>query len=218
MQSPLLQIMRKPPEPEAERCDVCAAPIGAEHDHLVNVHARALLCACRSCYLLFMHEGAGGGRFRAVPQRYLALSVSTARAEVEALDLPIGLAFFLRNAATGRIAAFYPGPAGATESELSLDAWDALVAALPPLSTLAVDVEAALLRRRDTEVEAYIVPIDVAYELVGRIRRSWRGINGGDDVRGEIDAFFARVADRARATAAAPLDVAGNALSASRTA
>src|ERR1044072_5538638 len=96
MQSPLLQIMRKPPEAEAERCDVCAAPIGAEHDHLVNVHARALLCACRSCYLLFTHEGAGGGRFRAVPRGYVALSVSTARAEVEALDLPIGLAFFLQ--------------------------------------------------------------------------------------------------------------------------
>src|ERR1041384_5291846 len=180
MPSPLLQIMRRPPDPAAERCDVCGAPMGAEHDHLVNVHARALLCACRSCYLLFTHDGAGSGRFRVVPQRFLALSISAARAEVDALDLPIGLAFFLRNGATGRIAAFYPSPVGPTESELPLDAWASLVAAVLPLSTLEADVEATLLRRRDTEVEAFIVPIDVAYELVGRIRRSWRGLSGGD--------------------------------------
>jgi hypothetical protein len=40
------------------------------------------------------------------------------------------------------------------------------------------------------------VPIDVCYELVGRIRRAWRGFQGGDDVMREIDLFFERIVDR----------------------
>ena len=32
----------------------------------------ACMCACRGCYLLFTPEGAGGGRYRAVPDRYLS--------------------------------------------------------------------------------------------------------------------------------------------------
>ena len=67
------------------------------------------------------------------------------------------------------------------------------------LATLADDVEAVLIRRREGSAEGFIVPIDASYELVGRIRRSWRGFSGGDDVWREIDEFFARLADRARA-------------------
>jgi hypothetical protein len=200
----LLQIMRRPPAAAGETCDVCGAAIGAEHDHVVDLRAHALRCACHACYLLFTHEGAGGGRLRAVPRRYVLLAgIANARERVDALDLPIGLAFFMHGSATGRVTAFYPGPAGATESELPLEAWDALVDAVPPLATLASDVEAVLLRRRDADIEGFIVPIDASYELVGRIRRAWRGFTGGDDVWREIDDFFARAADLARATAAA---------------
>ena len=102
---------------------------------------------------------------------------------------------------------------GATESELPLDAWNALATAVPTLSTLAADVEAALLRRRDNEVDAFIVPIDVAYELVGRMRRGWRGFSGGDEVWREIDAFFARVTERAGSKTAESRDVPAGALS-----
>ena len=38
--------------------------------------------------------------------------------------LVVGLAFFFRNSALDRTVAFYPGPAGATESELDLKAWN----------------------------------------------------------------------------------------------
>jgi hypothetical protein len=202
--SPLLQIMRTPPSMPAERCDVCGAGIGGEHDHLVDLRARSLLCACHPCYLLFSHEGAGGGRLRAVPHRYLELpELAAARERLESLDVPIGLAFFFRSSATGRVTAFYPSPAGATESELPLVAWNELVTAIPMLATLATDVEAVLIRRLEAAVDAFIVPIDASYELVGRIRRSWRGFTGGDEVWREIDDFFARAAERARATAAA---------------
>jgi len=216
--SPLLQILRKPPV-ALERCDVCGAPIESDHDHVVDLRARALRCACRACYLLFTHQGAGGGRLRAVPQRYLLVpEIADARDHMDALEIPIGLAFFFRSSATGRITAFYPSPAGATESELQLESWEELTRAAPLLATLADDVEAVLIRRHEGAMEAFIVPIDASYELVGRIRRSWRGFSGGDDVWREIDEFFARTADRARATATAPLDSGRDVMSASRTA
>ena len=75
-----------------------------------------------------------------------------------------------------------------------------------------------LIRRREGSAEGFIVPIDASYELVGRIRRSWRGFSGGDDVWREIDEFFARIAERARAMVTAPLDVARRVVSESRTA
>lgn len=187
----------------AERCELCGVGIETEHGHVVNVASRTMLCVCRPCYLLFTHEGAGGGRFRAVPDRYLALSSPLADDAWDGWQIPIGLAFFFRNGDTGRITAFYPSPAGATESELAVASWDELVKALPELETLAADVEALLVRRQPAssggieQRQAFIVPINVCYELVGRIRRGWRGFQGGDDVRQEIDAFFAHIADRA---------------------
>jgi Family of unknown function (DUF5947) len=198
---PLIQILRKPPDAPAaaERCDFCGAGIDEAHGHLVDLPRRMLLCVCRPCYLLFTHDGSGGARFRAVPERYAALTAfAGAREAWEALQIPIGLAFFFTNGETGRTTAFYPSPAGATESELPLDAWKDVVLAVPPLATLAVDVEALLVRRTDDHVDALIVPIDACYELVGRIRRTWRGFQGGDDVWGEIDAFFARALERAQ--------------------
>jgi hypothetical protein len=162
--------------------------------------------------LLFSHDGAGGARFRAVPQRYLEISGFDAlEAGWESLNVPIGLAFFFTNSATGRASAFYPSPAGATESELPLDAWNALVGAVPALATLAPDVEALIVRRRTpspmlgddadaspSATDAFVVPIDACYELVGRIRRTWRGFHGGDEVWREIDEFFARATEHAR--------------------
>jgi len=184
-----------------EQCEFCGADIAPEHGHLVDVRTRALLCVCRPCYLLFTQEGAGGARFRAVPTRYALLSsFGAARDSWEALDIPIGLAFFFRNGATGRTTAFYPSPAGATESELPLEAWDALVSAVPPLASLAADVEALLVRRTDADVQALLVPIDTCYELVGVIRVAWRGLQGGDELWRAVDEFFARAIERARLT------------------
>jgi len=51
-------------------------------------------------------------------------------------------------------------------------------------------VEALLLRRLAGRFECFLVPIDACYELVGRLRRHWRGFDGGDEVRSEIEAFF----------------------------
>jgi hypothetical protein len=182
------------------RCEFCGADIDPEqHSHLADVPRRAILCVCRPCYLLFTHDGAGGKRFRAVPTRFELLpEFEDASESWELLDIPIGLAFFFRNSTTNLLTAFYPSPAGATESTLTLDAWAAIERAVPPLASLAPDVEALLVRRSATTIVALIVPIDVCYELVGLIRVVWRGLQGGDEVPRRIDEFFMRALDRAR--------------------
>src|SRR5262249_5046801 len=113
--------------------------------------------------------------------------------------------FFFINAELGRVAAFYPSPAGATESLLPLDTWAEVVAANPALAVLQPDVEALLVRASRSgpaaQAECYGVPIDACYELVGRLRTLWRGFDGGAEARAALDAFFENVRSRAKSVA-----------------
>jgi len=190
------------PKPAAsapeERCEFCAADIGERHGHVADVPQHRLLCVCRPCYLLFAPEGAGGGRYRGVGEEVrrvedLALEESL----WDALRIPVDVAFFFEQTGAEQMLAFYPGPAGATESLLDLGAWADVVRENPVLGTAEGDVEAALLRRHDGRFSCYLAPIDLCYELVGIVRRSWTGLGGGPDVWREIDAFFAGLEARA---------------------
>jgi hypothetical protein len=195
--SVLSRIRASRPEPAAyERCEMCAAPVADQHQHVVNVGTRSLLCACRPCYLLFTHDDAAL-TYRAVPDRYLSFP-DLAAPVWEELELPVGTAFLFVNSALGRVVAFYPGPAGATESELSLEAWERVVAAAPGLGTLQPDVEALLVHTEHQQAEAFLVPIDVCYELVGHLRQLWRGFDGGQDVRRRLEEFFGKVRAKSR--------------------
>jgi Family of unknown function (DUF5947) len=182
-----------------ERCELCALVIADEHDHIVDLDNRSLMCACRPCYLVFSPEGAGGTRYRAVPDRYLAFADLEVGTALERLEIPVGVAFFFLNSTIQQLAAFYPSPAGATESLLPLDAWNEIVAANPQLATLLPDVEALLVRTTEgartdgAGPECFLVPIDVCYELVGELRRVWRGFDGGSDAHVALGEFFARV-------------------------
>ena len=182
-----------------EKCELCAVEIPAGHGHVADLDHSSLLCACRACYLLFTHSQAGRGRYRAVPDRYL---VDPARPmavpEWEDLEIPVGLAFFLRGSDTGAVTGFYPSPAGATECRLDLAAWDRLVAAHPLLGAMAPDVEAVLISRTDDGVEHFLVPIDACYELAGRMRLHWRGFDGGAEARQSVADFLGEVRSRAR--------------------
>ncbi|MGZ3496415.1 MAG: DUF5947 family protein [Vulcanimicrobiaceae bacterium] len=181
-----------------ERCELCAKPIDGVHSHLVDVKERRLICACRPCYYLFKPQGAAQGRYKAVPDRYVELTEFTMdQGQWDDLQIPIALAFFFFNSASNKMVAFYPGPAGATESMLSLRAWDQIVARYPRLGQLEPDVEAALIRRtREGTNDCFIVPIDACYELVGLIRASWKGFDGGEDAHRNIDHFFASLRSR----------------------
>ncbi len=195
---------RRAPEPAGERCEMCSEAIADEHQHVVNVADRQLMCVCRGCYLLFTDDHAEL-RYRAVPDRYLAFPrFALDRRAWEALQIPVGLAFFFRNSALDRTVAFYPGPAGATESELDLDAWTAISAADLRVGLLTDDVEALLVRVPDDQAdppECYLVPIDACYEFVGRLRMLWHGFDGGQQAREFIDGFFAQIAARSKARA-----------------
>lgn len=195
---------RATPEPAGERCEMCSESIADEHQHVVNVAGRQLMCVCRACYLLFT-DAQAELRYRAVPDRYLAFpNFALDRRAWDALQIPVGVAFFFTNSALLRTVAFYPGPAGACESELDLDAWNAIGAADPRVGLLAADVEALLVRVPDSDEfaqpQSCLVPIDACYEFVGRLRMLWRGFDGGQEARRFIDEFFAAIAARALET------------------
>jgi hypothetical protein len=191
-----------PPSPSGERCELCGAALAPGHGHLVDLEERSLRCACRPCALLFVRPGAAHGRYRTVPDRYLHdPDLVITDGWWDSLQVPVTIAFFFRHEGSQLPVAFYPSPAGATESTLSLEAWNEVLASSPLLGVLEPDVEALLVRRRDDSYEAYLVPVDACYELVGLVRTTWRGFDGGDEARAAIDAFFDRVAARSRPVA-----------------
>jgi hypothetical protein len=207
-----------PPQPGEETCEFCATQIPADHGHVADLEQSTLMCACRACYLLFTHSGAGQtrqqdeqlgedrrigrARYSAIPDRYRSdPGHPLTPAEWDALEIPVGLAFFLRSSADGGLTAFYPSPAGATECRLDLEAWGRIAAVHPLLGAADPDVEAILISRgpggRDA-VECYLVPIDACYELAGRMRLQWRGFDGGAEARQSIADFLDRVRERCR--------------------
>jgi hypothetical protein len=176
---------------------MCAADIPAGHGHVADLETASLICACRACYLLFTRESAGRGRYRAVPDRYLS-GVPLSQAEWDELQVPVGLAFFLRSSVTGELSAFYPSPAGATQCQLDLAAWQRLEVSHPLLAAAAPDVEAVLVSNGDAGADLFIVPVDVCYELIGRMRLLWRGFDGGSEARQSIAGFLDQVRSRAK--------------------
>lgn len=196
----LQRVRNAPPRPRpGERCEMCNEMIPDEHEHVVNVEVRSLMCTCRGCWMLFTSDGSGGGRYRSVPDRYAVVGDFTMSGVAWAtLQIPVSVAFFFRNSATDKVSAFYPSPAGATESLLDLGAWDELVAANPVLQTLAPDVEALLVRAGEIGHDAFVVPIDACYELVGQMRRLWRGFDGGREAKDALEQFFTDLRARCR--------------------
>jgi hypothetical protein len=186
-----------------ERCELCATPVPAEHPHLVEVDDRRLLCACGPCGLLFSEPGPRL-RYRRVPDRYLLdPEFVLSDGQWDELQIPVGMAFFLHNSARDAMIACYPSPAGATESELDLEAWSGGVGAGALAAELTTDVEALLVRRGDAgrgdaRSECLLVPIDACYRLVGLVRLHWKGFDGGSEAWAAIDAFFDELRDRAR--------------------
>ena len=113
------------------------------HAHLVDIEQRSIACACTACGLLFTRPG---GRYRTVPDRVRHdPDAPLTGAEWAELQIPVGIAFFFVNSALGHVVASYPSPAGVTECELDLAAWDRLAAAHPLLRAPSPDVEAILV-------------------------------------------------------------------------
>lgn len=142
--------------------------------------------------------GVQGGRFKLIPRDSKSLpDFQMTDSQWENFALPINLTFLYRDTAAGKIVALYPSPAGATESLLSVQNWQALEADNPVLADMEADVEALLVNRVGTAREYFIASMDVCYELVGLIRMHWRGLSGGEKVWEEIEKFFSRLREKA---------------------
>jgi hypothetical protein len=189
-------------EAALERCELCGEVIPANHRHLLDLRSRELMCACQACKILFDRKEAGVGHYRLVPDR--RLRIEGFRLEDEdwaALEIPVDMAFFFHSTRDERVSAFYPSPAGPTESLLRLDAWQDIERANPVLRSLEPDVEALLVNRARGARQHFIVPIEDPYRLVALIRSRWRGLTGGQEVWEGIENFFAQLGEGARTVA-----------------
>ena len=185
---------RQEDPPGTERCEMCQTILDGWHGHLVDMDKRSIACACRACYLLFTHEGAAGGRYKAVPERICHDPARPlAGTDWNELQIPVAMAFFFFNSALGRVVAGYPSPGGVTECELDLEAWDRLAAAYPLLASMAPDTEAIFVHKD----EVFLIPIDMCYSLVGELRMYWQGFDGGAEAREALAAFLAGLRRRA---------------------
>lgn len=174
--------------PDVERCELCSTGIAAQHPHLLDRHSRQVACSCNACAILFADQQ--NTRFLRVPRRLLKLdSFRFTDAEWDAMTLPIGLAFFVRDT-TGGALALYPSPAGIMESLITLPPWSELTQGNPTLATIEPEVEALVVHRIGDRHAYFLVPVDTAYRLVGLIRMRWRGLSGGPAVWQAIAEFF----------------------------
>ena len=152
-----------------EQCELCSIRVPPQHRHLLEMSTQKIVCACDPCALRF--QDVVEGRFKLIPRDARALSGFTITdTDWENFALPINLAFFFYSTSTKKMMAYYPSPAGPTESLLPLDA--------------------LLVNRAGKARDYFIVPIDKCYELVGTIRMHWRGLSGGQEVWENIECFF----------------------------
>lgn len=173
--------------PAAERCDLCNTSLPDDHRHLLHLQERRIVCSCEACWALH----SGDAEYRPAGMRTLWLPEFELDQELWGrFQIPIGLAFLMRSSVTSGLVAFYPSPAGATESELSLEAWEALVARNPVLDQLESDAEALIVNRLTDPGQYAIAPIDQCYALVGLIKSRWEGISGGDALTQAVPEFF----------------------------
>ena len=191
-----------------ERCELCSESLSPEHQHLIDPADRRVVCACDACAILF--DSQLEGRYRRVPRCGRRLpDFVLGEGHWDDLLITVNMAFLFHSSAAGKVVALYPSPAGATESLLSLEAWQNLVAANPVLRTMQSDVEALLVNRLGAvhgfpAAEYYLAPIDECFRLAGLMRGHWRGMSGGTEVWRHLGEFFAKLRERSFVEPAAP--------------
>jgi Family of unknown function (DUF5947) len=177
-----------------EQCELCTLTLAAGHRHLLHLDERRILCVCETCWAV----RSGEAQYRPVGNRTVWLDDFALTDEQWAsFQLPIGLAFFMVSTVSENVIALYPSPAGATESELDLEAWARLVEENPALASLEADAEALIVNRMAEPPLHVIAPIDVAYELVGVVKTSWEGISGGRATEDAVARYFDGLRERA---------------------
>lgn len=185
--------------PSGDLCDLCGASLPEEHRHIYEATRDRIHCACRGCTILFDRSEAGGGHYRLVPERVVALpDFELDDLLWERFDIPVDLAFCRRMDGDEHIIIQYPGALGAVNSRVEPGAWAELEARNPVLRTLEPGVEALLINQAAGAREYWIAPLDLCFELVGLIRRHWKGLGGGEVVWEEVARFFGELREKNR--------------------
>jgi len=177
-----------------ERCELCAAPVGDGHEHLFDVAAGTLRCACGPCAVLFDGPDAKMRRLRRYVRKLDGFRITDA--QWAALEVPVAVAFIFRSSARGQVVAAYPSPAGATQSVVPDSAWEQIARENPALAELEPDVSALLVDRRGPIASYAVASIDECYRLAGEVRTRWRGITGGDEPGRAVQELFDRIEER----------------------
>ncbi len=192
--SSLRRFVTRPPA--VERCEICSEELADGHEHLVESATGRLLCACTSCCVLFGYQA--DAKFRRVPKPIDKLANAGVSDQAwRMLDIPVGLAFLFRRSSTGKVVAMYPSPGGATEAAIDDGDWAQIVSENQTLRELEDDVQALIVNRIDGARNAYRVPVDECYKLIGLIRTNWRGFSGGEEVWQQIRRYFTSLDERA---------------------
>ena len=191
----LRRLIRERPRGE-ERCELCSADIYADHPHLLDIKIRKIMCSCEPCAILFSSQATKN--YNRIPRdARLLKGFEFSDSQWDSLAIPINMAFFCIRGGAAQPTAFYPSPAGATESLLSLESWQEIVKQNPILKNMTPEVEALLVNRVTQPHDYYLAPIDECYRLVGLIRSKWRGFSGGTEVWQAIGNFFMSLRERA---------------------
>ena len=178
---------------------------------------RALRCACRPCSLLFSEERAGvDGAFvagyRTVPDRYrrdpdfTLTDAGLGRPADPGLDgvLPPRLHARRRPSPATRARQAPPRASSASSRSTRASARRGSPRCCSPTSRPCWCGDPATARRisrvqlRPRVSECFLVPIDACYRLVGLVRTTWKGFDGGAAAWAAIDGFFDDVRGRAR--------------------
>lgn len=176
-----------------EECELCAESISVEHEHLLELDARRVFCACPACAALFLQEQQHQG------PRYLRVERRAARLHELDIDdgawadlaVPGGLAFFTVRSRSGEVVATFPGRAGLIESFVPLKAWSALERRFPVLRRLRPDVEALLVRRTSRQQDYFQVSVDHCYELSSLLRDAEAPVSSSE--LASVQSFFSRL-------------------------
>src|ERR1700736_3976753 len=121
--------------PTAERCELCSMELSPVHQHLLDPNTRQIVCSCDGCAVLFC--GQAGAHYLRVPRRIRSLpDFQMADLQWESLMIPISLAWLYHDRAADKVRAMYPSPAGAIESQLTLESWTEIAAEQPPIQKM----------------------------------------------------------------------------------
>jgi hypothetical protein len=187
--------------PSVERCDFCRARVPDEHAHLVEADILRLFCACAECEGEMADPALG---YRRVRPRHDALAdFVLADADWARLQIPIDVAFLFRPEEGAAPVALFPGPAGATRSQLSPEVWRDLARRYRLLDELEPGAEALLVNRSGGRRDHYRVSTDHCFALAGLMRTHWRGLAGGPAAWDAIGRWFADLDGRTAAGNAA---------------